>query len=156
MARGRRDNQSLRIPTLAEHAAFDGAHCKNIYRSLPPGWVCPGCGRNTFQILRWTLLYPKSPAPFEGWAGGYHRHHDHAVDPFRYGQSPVPVTPRFSETIICEQCNSADGAAKRKLGLPSGFSFAPHEIRMFVTATAHGFHVVNYDVAAAIHRGVEP
>lgn len=147
-----RDNHNLRVPTREEFEAFDGAHCKGIYRALPAGWRCPGCDRNTYEVLRWTLRFPKSPAPFEGWAAGYHKHHDHATDPFRYGQTDQRITPRFEACVLCEQCNSADGTAKRRLGLPKEFSFTPGEIRQFVKAVPHGFHEIDYDVAAAICR----
>lgn len=150
----RSKNEALRIPTMADFTAFDGAHCRDIYRSLQPGWTCPGCGRSTFEILRWTLRFPRTTHAFEGWVGGYHKHHDHSVDDFRYGRTSTPMLSRFETTIICEQCNSADGMAKRKLGLRKDFSFAPCEIRRFVTAKAHGFHHVDYEVALAIYAQV--
>jgi hypothetical protein len=156
MGRTPRSNANLRIPTVAEFQAFDGAHCKGIYNSLPAGWRCPGCGRSTYEILRWTLRFPKSPNPFEGWAGGYHKHHDHATDRYRYGLSPDYVAARFEACVLCEQCNSADGAAKRRLALPAAFSFSPDEIRQFVAATPHGFHHVDYDVARAIFQALYP
>ncbi|NQD75323.1 hypothetical protein HP547_12735 [Pseudomonas sp. CrR7] len=52
--------------------------------------------------------------------------------------------------MICEQCNSADGTAKRHLGLPSSFTFAPVEIRQFVRPTPHGKHIIRYDLAQMI------
>jgi len=61
---------------------------------------------------------------------------------------------RFPETVICDQCNSADGAAKRKLRLPKDFSFAPYEIAMFVTAIPHGKHKINFDAARAIYEAI--
>jgi len=141
-------NRNLRTPTLADFQAFDGAHCRNLYQTLAETWRCPGCARSKFEILRWTVRFPKSPAPFEGWVGGYARHHDHGTDAVRYGRvRPDGRISRFADTIICEQCNSADGTAKRKLGLPAEFSFAPHEIRQFVTATPHGFHAIDFDAA---------
>ncbi|MCY1167245.1 hypothetical protein D9M73_72040 [compost metagenome] len=42
---------------------------------------------------------------------------------------------RFPETLICSDCNSADGAAKRKLGLPTDWSFTPTK-----SARLLGFH----------------
>jgi hypothetical protein len=147
-------NSLLRIPSQAEFDAFDGAHCKNLYRALPPGWACPGCGRPQFEILRWTVLYPKLPSRHEGWAAGLHRHHDHANDAHRYGQSSARVAIRLPDCVICEQCNSADGTAKRKLSLPPSFSFSPSENRRFVSPTAHGFHEIDYSAARAIFNAV--
>jgi len=144
-------NRDLRTPTLEDYAAFDGAHCRNLYRSLPDDWRCPGCSRSKFEILRWTLRFPKLPSRFWGWAGGYHRHHDHSLDAVRYGRvAPDGRSSRFPETVICEQCNSADGMAKKKLALPADFSFSADEIRCFVTATPHGFHTIDYEGAQRI------
>lgn len=133
----------LRIPTPEEFAAFTGAHCRNIYRSLPAGWRCPGCSRSKFEVLRWTMLYPHLPSRHEGWAGGFHNHHDHC--PEHLGGSA-----RFERVVICEQCNSADGQVKRKLKLPAWFSFSPEEIGAFVRSVPHGFHVIDYERAREI------
>lgn len=150
-------NLNLRVPTAEEYLAFDGAHCRGIYRALLEDWACPGCGRSKFQILRWTLLFPKLPGRHEGWAGGYHSHHDHGADGL-LGSPPkaLRVPPRFERIVICEQCNTADGTAKKKLGLPPQFSFSPSEIRTFVRSTAHGFHDVDYEMAHRIYRQLSP
>lgn len=139
-------NASARKPTHEDFAQFDGAHCKRIYSGLPPDWRCPGCRRNKFEILRWTLLYPDKPEKsVHGWAGGYHKHHDHGTEP-RGAAEP----PRFATSVICEQCNSADGAAKRKLKLPGNFSFSPSEIGLFVKGFPHGKHLTDYEIAKII------
>jgi hypothetical protein len=91
--------------------------------------------------MRWTTLYPKKPQlRRKGWAVGIHKHHDHGMP------------PRFPVTPICEQCNSADGHAKRMLGLPANWSFSPHEIGRFVTATPHSNHIVNLHIALSIYN----
>lgn len=148
-----RRNAVLRTPTLAEFHAFDGAHCRTLYQSLPEDWRCPGCKRTRYQILRWTVRFRNLSSRLEGWAGGYARHHDHSVDDIRYGRTPPDGRiARFAETIVCEQCNSADGTVKRKLGLPAHFSFAPVEIRQFVTPTPHGFHTIDYEIARMLYE----
>lgn len=148
-------NRVARQPTWEEYIAFDGAHCKNIYRSLANDWQCPGCVRTKYQILRWTIIFPKIPsARRPGWAGGYHSHHDHSGDKYMWTGRPVWFSPRFEPTIICEQCNSADANAKRKLELPSDFSFAPWEIRQFVLAHPHGKHLIDYPVALSIYSSL--
>ncbi|MBB3917981.1 MULTISPECIES: hypothetical protein [Rhizobium] len=148
-------NSVARRPTIEEFLAFDGAHCRNIYRALPDDWQCPGCLRTKYQVLRWTTLFPHIPsARRPGWAGGYHTHHDHAGDRYRWMIPPSWFSPRFEPTVICEQCNSADASAKRKLNLPKDFSFTPFEIRQFVIAHAHGKHLIDYRVAQAIFDAV--
>jgi hypothetical protein len=74
-----------------------------------------------------------------------HRHHDHSVELFSNQE------PRFPETIVCDQCNAADGSAKRKLKLPENFSFSPKEIATFVSATPHDKHKIDYKLAHAIY-----
>lgn len=135
----------MRIPTQEEFLAYKGAHCFRLWEQVGPYWVCPGCGRNKFQLLRWTTRFPRSPNAFEDWMAGLHGHHDHSV-PMMSG-----LTPRFPETIVCDQCNAADGAAKRKLKLPRSFSFSPAEISAFVVAAPHDKHRINYDMANAIY-----
>lgn len=152
-----KDNLIARRPTMDGYLGFDGAHCHKIHRTLPENWQCPGCLRNKFQILRWTTLNPKSPmARKKGWALGYHTHHDHAADKFGLSAPPVWFSPRFEPIVICEPCNTADGAAKRKLKLPKDFSFSPAEIRRFVTAFPHGKHLIDYRVAREIYWKLYP
>ena len=142
--------REVRVPTHQEHLNFDGAHCRKLYAGLRDDWTCPGCARTRFEILRWTLIFPKRPDKHEGWAAGLHTHHDHSGDRPRglFGFKG----PRFAPVIICEQCNSADGTAKRILKLPKSFSFAPWEIRQFVRATAHGFHEIDRTIAMALYQ----
>lgn len=140
-------NRDRRIPTPDDFAAFDGQHCRLIFQGLPPDWRCPGCARTTFEILRWTLRFPHRPDAFYGWVGGYHKHHDHSGDHLQFN-GPYG---RFPATVVCEQCNSADSAAKRKLKLPAWFSFSPAEIRAFVSATPHGKHLIDYVIARQIY-----
>ncbi len=85
-----------------------------------------------------------------GWLAAFHAHHDHGTNPFR-GDLPGRA-PRFAETILCDQCNAADGRAKRQLGLPADWSFSPAELAQFVTATPHGSHAIDLETAATIHR----
>lgn len=129
----------VRVPTAEEYAAFDGAHCHKLYRELGADWSCPCCHRTRYQCMRWTTLFPKKPhLRRQGWAVGLHRHHDHGTP------------PRFPVTPVCEQCNSADGFAKRHLGLPRDFSFSPEQIALFVTGVPHGKHLVNLTIASQV------
>lgn len=139
-------NAERKLPSAEDYQNFGGAHCKIKYAALPEFWRCPGCNRTRFELLRWTMLYPNKPHKYMGWAAGIHEHHDHSTD--SYGSNPAPTRPaRFPPTMMCEQCNSADSTAKRKLKLPSNFTFTPAEIAQFVHATPHGWHLLNYPVA---------
>lgn len=134
-------NLDRRYPTQEEILAFDGAHCKRLYASICTNWQCPCCHRTKYQLMRWTKLFPNRPNSYMGWAGGLHEHHDHGA-----GAS------RFAKTLVCEQCNSADAAAKRALNLPKSFSFSPAEIRCFVIGFAHGWHLINYVAAQRLYQ----
>lgn len=137
-------NRERRQPTQEELLAFNGAHCKLLYASIGPDWRCPGCHRTKYQAIRWTTLFRNSPNRYEGWACGLAKHHDHG-----------PRPGRFPETLMCEQCNIADGTAKRELRLPDDFSFSPLEISCFISATPHGWHLINYVVAKYLYTTVQ-
>ncbi|MDW5597309.1 hypothetical protein VSS74_23380 [Conexibacter stalactiti] len=146
---------AVRIPTLDDYHAFDGAHCHRIWRRLSDTWRCPGCARTKFEILRWTRRRPPgSTESFMGWLAAFHGHHDHASD--RFGLGPdgnflAPAPGRFEEVIICDHCNSTDGIVKRKLGLPQSWSFSVEEIAEFITARPHAGHVIDYDKARIVY-----
>ena len=73
----------------------------SLWEGVSEDWRCPACNRKKGEILR----------KVDGiWKGGLHRHHDHSVDdPDRYTDKV-----KFQETIICDQCNHADGLIKSK------------------------------------------
>lgn len=139
---------SRRIPTPQEFFAYDGAHTHRLWADVGPNWVCPACHRSKFQVLRWTTRFPRSPNAFQDWMAPLHKHHDHSAGVLSNRFS------RFPETIICDQCNVADGTAKRKLKLPKTFSFSPTEIAVFVVATPHDKHTINYEMAHAIYMAL--
>ena len=62
---------------------------------------------------------------------------------------------RFPKTLICGDCNSADGAAKRKLGLPATWSFTPAEISAFISVSPHsGATKIDYAIAQRIYEAL--
>jgi predicted Fe-S protein YdhL (DUF1289 family) len=141
-------SNSRRIPSTDEYRSYDGAHCFNLWKSLDESWRCPGCDRSKFEIMRWTKRTPHGREPFWGWMAGLHKHHDHAQGYVDIGSG------RFDAVVMCDQCNSADGLAKRRLGLPWEFSFAPSEIRQFVTSEAHNRHKVDIVRARLIYESL--
>jgi hypothetical protein len=143
----------IRVPTAEEFAAYRGEQCFALWRRVGSSFVCPCCSRTKFQLLRWTARAARplagEPLAFRGWMAGLHTHHDHEAD--RDGVYH-PELARFEATVICDQCNAADGRAKRALVLPKSFSFAPDEIARFVIATAHASHRLRLDVALRIFK----
>lgn len=142
-------SMKVKAPTTADYDSYDGAHCHQLWKQLPKSWRCPGCNRLKFEILRWTTRYFKSGIgkcdPYKGWMAGLHRHHDH-------NQEFLDTKGRFEMTIICDQCNAADGAAKRILNLPTSFSFSPMEIGIFVKPVPHGRHKLDFEKARAVYK----
>lgn len=135
-----------RIPTEAELESFTGMHCARLYRAADDsGWRCPSCGRSARELVRWTdIRGPSWRRRFAdehgmGFTVVLTNHHCHG-------------TGRFPKTLICGDCNAADGAAKRKLKLPSDWSFSPAEIGRFVQVRAYsGATTIDYDLARSIY-----
>ena len=136
----------MKIPTLENYQNYTGHHCHKIWAEVGPYFICPGCGRNKFQLLRWTIRNPGKPSSFKDWVAILHRHHDHSGDLFN------PSTGRFPVTIVCGQCNASDGSVKRRLKLPRNFSFSAYEISHFIQATPHAAHKIDFEVARRIYN----
>jgi hypothetical protein len=138
-----------RPPTAAEIACFDGMHCASLYAScVATGWRCPSCNRTAPELIRWSEIRgPSWRARYAdkwgmGWTISITRHHCHSE-----------IEARFSQALICGDCNSADGAAKRKLKLPGNFSFSPRELARFVRCVPHsGKTEINHKAALEIFR----
>lgn len=138
----------IKIPTNEDYYNHTGLHYKNLWKSIGDEWSCPACGRSKYQIMKWTKRFPNSPNSFMDWVAALHKHHDHSIGFLENG------VRRFSETIICGQCNAADGAAKRKLKLPANFSFSPQEMRTFIQAAPHDKHVIDFEMARIIYNSI--
>ncbi len=136
----------IKVPSADDFQRYDGAHTRNLWHSVGPDWHCPACDRSKFEILRWSRRFPNSPSPIEGWIAPLHGHHDHGQGMFFSDRG------RFPRTVICDQCNSVDGQAKRGCGLPKDFSFAPSEIKQFIHATPHGRHTIDFKMARSIYE----
>ena len=144
--------QRARIPSVEDYLAFDGGHCYRLWRQLDDSWRCPACNRTKYELIHWTTRHFKLGVgkcpPYEGWMAALHKHHDHSQGYFHRG------TGRFPEAIICGQCNTADGIAKRRLVLPVAFSFSAAEIGLFITAVPHATHPIDLDKAWEIYSQV--
>jgi len=140
-----------RLPTAAELAAFTGMHCKNLYMpAVASGWACPSCRRSAEELVRWTEI--KGPS----WRARYADEHGMGFTVTMTNHN-CHGRGRFAETLICGDCNSADGAAKRKLKLPSSWSFSPEEIGQFVIVAAYsGATKIDYNRALALYEAAGP
>jgi hypothetical protein len=134
-----------RVPTAKEIEAFDGLHCRRTYQwAVTNNWHYPCCHRTAVELIRWSEI--RGPSFRARYADEYGMgftisitlHHCHGDG-------------RFNETLICGDCNSADGAVKRKFNLPATWSFAPDEIKQFIRMTPHsGKTIIDYAKAYEI------
>ncbi|WP_454914455.1 hypothetical protein [Variovorax gossypii] len=136
-----------KIPSAADLAAFGGMHCSRIHHeAVASGWRCPSCNRNANEVVRWTEIKGAWREKFAdefgmGFTTSLTHHHCH---------SELQL-PRFQRALICGDCNSADAAAKRKLGLPADWSFSPAELAQFVRVAPHsGKTMIDYAIARVI------
>lgn len=63
---------------------------------------------------------------------------------------------RFLPELICQDCNTADAAAKRVVGAPNVFSFAPHEIALFIQVTANQSHDIKNEIVVSLYEELRP
>jgi hypothetical protein len=66
-----------------------------------------------------------------------------------------PASVGIRKTMICDSCNTAEGEAKKALGLPSHFSFAPTEIARFVVRRPNAMNEVDVEKARQVWLGIE-
>jgi hypothetical protein len=143
-----------RRPTDAEYAAYDGMHCRWLWRETPESWRCPACGRSKRGILVWGKRVGSNAANYGpvGFKAGLHEHHDHGSS---LGDCDFEgLGARFRPVVICGSCNTADAIAKRDVGAPDNFSFSPEEIRRFVIARDNHGHRFDFARARQIYRRV--
>lgn len=128
------------------------------------GWSCPVCRRSKVDLFRVSangVLLAKLDV-----------HHDHLVDAIwsrsfeLFGKDWIEQAPpgsgmrldtievlirRFRPTLVCSDCNAADGAAKNGIhGIDRRFSFAPDEIAAFSRVTPGSTHEVDVEKATEI------
>ena len=140
------------------------------WASVSQSWACPACGRDKRRIARVTAAGVVL-ARLEG-------HHDHLGDEVnsslraRVGSNWVEqlgpgsgklanyaekLVRRFEPSLICHDCNLADGAAKIALkDLPRAFSFSPAEINRFINAAVNREHRIDLDRARELWEAARP
>src|SRR3954465_3037499 len=134
-----------------------------------PDWTCSVCRRPKGEIARLNRR--------DAMMGELHAHHDHMreyvdrrfheisaergeivadVRATEFIKRAVPFACAFDETIICSDCNAADGRAKRLVGAHPDFSFAPAEIAQFVIVEPNREHAIDASRARALCRKRQP
>lgn len=127
------------------------------FHEVPRHWFCPFCRRDKASIARLDakgrllcrLVF----------------HHDHVRDYISLRAKAKAVDDatrsaamdrftRFQDTLLCEDCNNAEAEAKRRIGAPNFFSFAPDEIARFVVAKPGQPHTIDEAEARAIFEAL--
>ena len=112
-----RERKPLREPTQQDFESYRGGHTFKKWAGLPSDWHCPACKRSKFQLLTWTKSLTGYGGTIRGqyqWLAPIQEHHDHHSDGGAH-------SPRFCATLICSDCNTADGKVKRLLNCPRLF-----------------------------------
>lgn len=147
---------------LVERFGAKGVDFNRWWVFTATDWACPACNRVKADIVRLNQ---------HGYVMGHlHEHHDHMVDFLereftRVSESRDVVVAdevakkfvdrtayalsAYDNTIVCSDCNYADGSAKRLIGAPKEFSFSPSEISQFVVPRANAEHELDH---AAVQR----
>ncbi|RNF51541.1 hypothetical protein EBI00_06490 [Marinomonas hwangdonensis] len=137
-----------------------GVHLNRWWVMTPTNWQCPSCNRTKLEIAR---------LDHHGFAScQLHEHHDHMKDTVRElfiessSSRDVVVADCMSErfairtafaisaydnTVICADCNKADGEAKRLSNANRYFSFSPSEIAKFIIVNPNEEHRIDQEKA---------
>jgi hypothetical protein len=142
-------NARLLFHLSKKHGAIDLGSISGFFE-VDENWHCPVCHRNKSEIAR----VDKNAKLLCALV----RHHDHLTDitdgriPDTRGmewQDQMPVLSlrdsfqRFPEILICQDCNVAEGDAKKKVGAPKDFSFGPFEISTFIIVEPNRGHLID-------------
>jgi hypothetical protein len=146
-----------RLPSPAELEAFDGDRFSREYsEAVRTGWRCPCCDRTAHECVRWEYIAnPRlrklyGDAQGRGFTAQLDLHHCHGD-----GMGSL-AWRRFPKTLICHDCNIADGKVKFRLNLPGNFSFSPDEIKQFIRCVPHSNRpALDLTAARRIYASVE-
>jgi len=135
-----------------------------LFAGLPTDWRCPACSRARAQIPRVGSTNAEVAKAVE--------HHDHIKEYTnasmrdKFGSDWVTKVPAgigehlnrierfvvgFAPTVVCEDCNNAEAKAKQIVGAPKFFTFAPSEIRRFISGAPSRKHEVDPALAATVY-----
>lgn len=171
LARVRDGRWSQMTRDLLAHFRTDRLELNEAWADTWQQWECPCCLRGKPEIARLSsdnVLLCKIDL-----------HHDHLTDfakalfrakiaadlpdgirlmRMRARAAAYPLIQRFTETLICEDCNHADGDMKAALGaaVVPHFSFSPGEIARFIKPKPNVPHEIDIEVGRQIWDRVRP
>lgn len=137
-------NEDLLSSLQGSLGARGPGNVANFFKT-EPWWHCPACCRSKPEIARLDKNGNLLCAIVS--------HHDHFAE---YAAGDLEgaawslaelVLRRFPPTLICNDCNVVDSAAKKAIEAPGEFSFAPFEIAYFINVTRNAPHTVDRERA---------
>lgn len=156
---------SVQTRRLLAEARTNRLELSASWASTPVDWFCPVCLRRKPQIARVTaagvllcqLDWHHDHLDEEGAAVLLRAQDKHADRARRdaVGSAVLvcrALAERFHPTLVCNDCNAADGAAKAALEgtVHPQFSFAPSEIARFIRVAPNKPHDIDNDAARAV------
>jgi hypothetical protein len=116
---------TIRHPTDAEYAAYDGTHCCWVWRATPESWRCPGCNRSKRGILIWGTRKGHNAIKYDpiGWKA--------ALNKFITITAPIMVWTSTENTgdsplkFFAAPATQSTVTSKRSWGSPKGFHLVP-------------------------------
>nr|WP_295107538.1 hypothetical protein [uncultured Caulobacter sp.] len=153
---------------LVEAHRATGLDLNRNWAEVPRSWQCPCCQRTKAQIVRLSehgvllchLEWHHDHLRDYGKAVLRHRNSLPENSEERYGiMSALEATKDFCErfftTLVCKDCNLAEGEAKRLLAdAPRDFSFSPAEIKRFIRPRPNQPHRIDEETAIAVWQEV--
>lgn len=171
LARMRDGRWSAQTKALMRRFNTDKLNLNRAWAGTWQGWTCPCCQRAKPQIARLTTsgvllcqlelhhdhLGDKAGKLFEEInQKSEDREFNIQVSHAKYGM--LQFVERFERTLICIDCNLAEGSAKATLdsAVDWDFTFSPKEITGFIRATDNGVHTVDFEAARTTWERVKP
>lgn len=156
---------------LLAHFGTDKLDLNEAWANTWQRWECPCCLRSKAEIARLSsdnVLLCKIDLHHDhllDWAKRMFRETaDHALpDETRRGRTRArsaayPLIERFTRTLLCEDCNNADGDMKSALGtgVAPYFSFSPSEIALFIQPRPNASHKIDVAIGRQIWEQARP
>lgn len=148
---------------LVKNFGCTGVDMDTLWAYTPTSWKCPACQRPKLEIAR--------PNKNGDLMCRLVEHHDHMKDlllrKFQsisasmqhvladeaaedFAKRSAPMVSAYDNTVICNDCNNADAAAKKLVKTHFSFSFSPQEILEFVITFPNAEHRIDQVVATRI------
>ena len=161
--------QSLMTRRIAAHHRCDQIEMNSNWVLTKQSWICPCCRRDKFAISRM--------AKARRIVCKLVVHHDHMKDALKdafrdeyleaKGHAPAQdgydlvermgkAWAAHDDVLLCEDCNNAEGKAKRVVRAPRHFTFATGQIARFIRASPHGAHSIDEESAGLVWNEARP